>query len=140
MTITLYHGTRAAYLPAIDKQGLIPCGKPGNDASWSQAKRWADEQREQSVFMSPRPEIAAMFGQRLAELNHDHGVILEIELPDDMREHLHIDEAGADPDDDGSGIRQSDFMRFDGPIKREWIAGYVPAEDALGRYRLHKVA
>jgi hypothetical protein len=131
----MYHGTRAAYLPAIDKQGLIPCGKPGNDASWKYAKRWADETRAQSVYVSPRPEIASLFAERLAAKDRDHGVILTIELPDDMRDHLHIDEAGADPSDDGV-MAASDFMRFDGPIKREWIKGYSPAMDLLDRAAL----
>lgn len=136
MTITLYHGTRAAYLPAIDKQGLLPCGKPGNDASWSQARKWADEQRQQSVYLTPTPMVAGMFAERLAEQHDDHGVILQIELPETEKSRLHIDEAGADPDERGGVVTASDFMRFDGPIKREWIKGYVSAEEELGHYRL----
>ncbi|UDL89829.1 hypothetical protein LGH82_33150 [Mesorhizobium sp. PAMC28654] len=123
MTITMYHGTRAAYLPAIGEQGLLPQAKPGNDANWKEARKWSDEERNRSVYVSPRAAIASLFAERLATEANDEGVILQIELPDEERSRLHIDEAGADPkgDADNSGMRVNDFQRFDGPIKREWI-------------------
>ena len=137
MTITLYHGTRAAYLPAIIKAGLLPCAKPGNDATWQCADKWVDEVRKQSVFVSPTPLIASLFAERLAAKDSDRGIILKIELPEAEAGRLHVDEAGAS-DDNGPNdwCKPSDFQRFDGPIKREWIVGYAPDLGLLNKAAL----
>jgi hypothetical protein len=96
----LYHGTAAALLPLILKQGLKPHGGKGADA-WAMSYNPGlgislmldeDQNRAQSVYLASEADWALWYAKMSAEINDSEPVLLQIDLPDPAR--LTHDEGG----------------------------------------------
>lgn len=97
----LYHGTAAALVPLILKKGLIPKAGKGGDA-WAMkyrpglaAQSEADENRNNSVYVTTDLTHAVWFGKMAAEVNGSEPAVVRVELPD-SEPLLYDEQGGAD--------------------------------------------
>jgi hypothetical protein len=126
-TMIYYHGTSAAALPAILKDGLVPhAGKGG--AAWASEHNFASLSREaidddmpileKSVYLTTSLAWAKAFGVIAADINKSEPRVLSVTLPKFLEKKVRIDERFT------SSIFSPDYgkgLRFVGTIPPKYI-------------------
>lgn len=123
--VKVYHGTCAAFVPAIKREGLKPGHGNGAD-SWAQSHGHSGivdrtSHHAPSVYVSTAREFAEEFANVVAEQNQSAPAVLELEIPRDVfAEQFRIDEASTGPMFFLFNDAPKAF-RSEKPIPAEWI-------------------